>query len=172
MTFDLVAQSLWFIFPAYCANAFPLLVKGKRPLDFGKNLGKHRILGDGKTIEGAIGGIFFGILIGWLQMGLHSYLPSDLMLARLTIQLIILLSTGAILGDIIGAFIKRRLGLPRGHPALFLDQLDFLAIALLFSSFAVKINLNTVVALVVITPLLHMATNRIGYWIRVKKVPY
>lgn len=167
MVVDLIIQALWFIFPAYCANACPLLVKGKRPLDFGKKLGKYRLLGDGKTIEGTIGGAAFGVLIGYLQVSIG---PAIGMFMSLGVA--VLLSTGAIIGDIIGAFIKRRLGLERGHPALFLDQLDFLTVALLFASFAVAINVSTVIALVVITPLIHLATNRIGYWIKVKKVPY
>ena len=33
----LIAQALKFIFPAYCANAAPVLAKGKKPLDHGKN---------------------------------------------------------------------------------------------------------------------------------------
>src|SRR3989338_2415348 len=129
-----ILQALWFIFPAYVANASPVVIRGRKPLDFGKNLGKHRILGDGKTFEGTIGGIAFGVLTGAVQIYLLQFIP-NLGLPEHTIPLIIALSTGAIIGDIIGAFIKRRLGVERGHPALLLDQLDFLLAALLFASF-------------------------------------
>ncbi|MBI4154336.1 CDP-archaeol synthase, partial [Candidatus Woesearchaeota archaeon] len=59
-----LVQALWFIWPAYCANAFPALMEGKRPLDFGKKLGGKRVLGSSKTIEGTAGGIAFGIIVG------------------------------------------------------------------------------------------------------------
>ncbi|MEM5870469.1 MAG: CDP-archaeol synthase, partial [Candidatus Aenigmatarchaeota archaeon] len=38
-----IIKAFWFILPAYGANAFPPLMKGKRPIDFGKKLGKERI---------------------------------------------------------------------------------------------------------------------------------
>lgn len=165
---EFIIQMLWFIFPAYCANAFPLVAKGKMPLDFNKNLGKYRILGDGKTVEGTLGGIVFGTAIGYFQ----SLFQNSLGLEVLTVQVAFMLSAGAIIGDIAGAFIKRRLGMPRGHPALLLDQLDFLAGALLFSGFVAAISPDTVIGLVVITPMLHIVTNRISYWVKLKKVPY
>jgi len=31
-----VGYALWFIFPAYCANAVPVIFGGGRPVDFGK----------------------------------------------------------------------------------------------------------------------------------------
>src|SRR3989338_8830470 len=127
-----ILQALWFIFPAYVANASPVVIRGRKPLDFGKNLGKHRILGDGKTFEGTIGGIAFGTLTGTVQIYLLQFL--SIPLPEHTIPLIIALSTGAIIGDIIGAFVKRRLSVPRGHPALLLDHLDFLLTAMLFAS--------------------------------------
>ncbi len=165
---EFIIQMLWFIFPAYCANAFPLLIKGKKPLDLGKKLGKYRILGDGKTVEGTLGGVVFGTAVGFFQ----SIFQSSIGLTFLTVQAAFMLSAGAIIGDIAGAFIKRRLGMPRGHPAMLLDQLDFLAGALLFSSFVAAISPDTVIGLVIITPMLHIVTNRVSYWVKLKKVPY
>ncbi len=169
--FILVLQALWFIFPAYAANAAPLLVKGRRSLDFGKKLGKYRLLGDGKTWEGTIGGIIAGIIVGLLQMNARSFLP-NLGLFEFTLPVIMLLSAGAILGDISGAFIKRRLGIPRGYPAPVLDQLDFLAGALVAAGAAMAISLSTAAVLVVLTPIVHVATNRVSFWLKMKKVPW
>ncbi|HIH72167.1 MAG TPA: CDP-archaeol synthase, partial [Thermococcaceae archaeon] len=61
-------EALWYILPAYFANASPVIFKGKTPMDFGKSFvdGK-RILGDGKTWRGFFGGLFTGILIGVIQ---------------------------------------------------------------------------------------------------------
>jgi CDP-2,3-bis-(O-geranylgeranyl)-sn-glycerol synthase len=168
MVLTLIFQALWFIFPAYAANAAPILIKGRRPIDFGLKLGKYRLLGDGKTIEGAVGGIVIGTVAGWLQM--NHYATEGFV--RFTLPLIFLLSAGAIIGDIAGAFIKRRLGIPRGYPAPLLDQLDFLAGALALSSLAVKLEAATVAALVILTPIIHLAANRISYLLKIKRVPY
>ena len=66
MVLDLLLKSVWFILPSYAANMFPPFMKGVRPLDFGKNIGRYRVLGDGKTIEGTLAGIAFGVFIGSL----------------------------------------------------------------------------------------------------------
>ncbi len=168
----LILQALWFIFPAYVANASPVVIRGRKPLDFGKKLRNNRILGDGKTLEGTIGGIAFGALTGVLQLYIIQFLPLDLGLQAHSIELIIALSVGAILGDIIGAFVKRRLGVPRGHPALLLDQLDFLLTSLLFASFVIDMSISLMLVLVVITPVLHLGTNIFAYFMKMKKTPW
>ncbi len=61
---DLVAiivEALKLIFPAYCANAAPVLAGGGLPMDFDKNfMDGRRIFGKNKTFRG----FFFGLAIG------------------------------------------------------------------------------------------------------------
>ncbi|MBI2971248.1 MAG: CDP-2,3-bis-(O-geranylgeranyl)-sn-glycerol synthase [Candidatus Aenigmarchaeota archaeon] len=166
---DVVLRTLWFIFPAYAANAFPVVLKGTRPLDFGRTLRMQRILGDGKTIEGTFGGIAFGIAAGMLQLYLQQ---AGIVPVVLTVQLVVLLSVGAILGDIAGAFIKRRLGMPRGHSFFPLDQLDFVAGALVLSSTVYQFDIWTIAVLLLVTPPIHYGTNVIGYILRFKRTPW
>jgi CDP-2,3-bis-(O-geranylgeranyl)-sn-glycerol synthase len=173
MVFLLILQALWFIFPAYVANASPVVIRGQKPLDFGKKLSKYRILGDGKTFEGTIGGIAFGALAGVLQVYLFELMELQKFgLTEHSIPLVIALSTGAIIGDIMGAFIKRRLGIARGEPALLLDQLDFLILSLIFASFVVTLKLDMIITLVIITPILHLATNIFAYATKMKSRPW
>ncbi|MEM7826846.1 MAG: CDP-2,3-bis-(O-geranylgeranyl)-sn-glycerol synthase [Candidatus Aenigmatarchaeota archaeon] len=164
--------ALWFILPAYAANAFPPLMKGKIPIDRGKKLGKYRILGDGKTVEGTLGGIAFGIFIGLTQIFFQSKIPRSMGLVEMTLPLILALSIGALTGDIIGSFIKRRLGIERGRPAPLLDQLDFLALAILFSSLLTRIKILHIFLLIILTPIIHYSANILGYLLRIKRVPY
>jgi CDP-2,3-bis-(O-geranylgeranyl)-sn-glycerol synthase len=166
----LVLNALWLILPAYTANAFPPLVHGKHPLDFGKKLRNHRILGNGKTIEGTVSGIAFGTFVGVLQMFLQDYVP--LSLSHLTPGMVVLLSTGAIIGDIVGSFFKRRLGIERGKPALIIDQLDFLLGSLFFLYFVYTPTTLTVLVLLVLTPVLHRLANIIAFVFRIKKEPW
>ena|SRR3989344_2828744 len=168
----LIFQALWLIWPAYCANAFPVVMKGKKPLDFNKRLGKERLLGKSKTIEGTVGGIAIGILIGLLQIQIHPFFPEELGLMQFTLSLIIALSVGALFGDIIGSFIKRRLGIQPGKKTVPLDQLDFLVFALIFAGFFVIIDMKIIITLVVLTPPIHLITNFIGHSAKLKKRPW
>ncbi|MFH0832707.1 MAG: CDP-2,3-bis-(O-geranylgeranyl)-sn-glycerol synthase [Candidatus Aenigmatarchaeota archaeon] len=168
----ILAQAFWLIAPAYAANAFPPLIKGRIPIDLKMNLRKHRILGDGKTIEGSVAGIIFGMLIGSAQILSQTYIPKEFGLATMTLPLAFLLSFGTIFGDIAGSFIKRRFGIPRGNSFILIDQLDFLIFALLFASFATAIGFYVILVLIVLTPPIHWIANVIGYSIKVKKTPW
>ncbi len=170
----ILAQAFWLIAPAYAANAFPPLLRGKKPIDSGKSIGKNRILGDGKTIEGAIGGILFGAFIGSVQVFGQDYIPAELglNLIKMTLPLAILLGVGAILGDIVGSFLKRRLGIQSGKPFFPVDQLDFLLLALLFAAFLTSISIWIVAVLIILTPIVHKIANIIGYLAGVKKNPW
>ena len=167
-----VLQAFWFIAPAYAANAFPPLVRGKHPLDFGKNLNKNRLFGDGKTLEGTIFGIAFGTFIGVMQMLIQPYIAKETGIIEMNLLLIILISSGAVVGDILGAFTKRRFGIKRGDPAPLLDQLDFVVFAVVFASMIIVVPANIVIILLFVTPPIHWIANLIGYSSGVKKTPW
>ncbi len=172
MVLLLLLQAFWFIAPAYVANGFPPVVRGKKPLDFGKNIGKYRLLGAGKTFEGTVGGILAGIFIGLVQITFQSMLPQELELTQMSLPIVIALSIGAILGDLIGAFIKRRFGMPRGHPAWLLDQLDFLVVSVLAASLFYKPPVEIILTLFLLTPPIHWLTNYTAYKAKIKKTPW
>lgn len=161
----------WFIAPSYVANGFPPVMRGRHPLDMGKNLRNHRILGGSKTIEGTFGGILAGLFVGYLQVSFQGLLP--VRLHEMTMPLVAALVLGTMAGDIAGSFIKRRVGFKSGDSALLLDQLGFLVAALAFASFVQQINPYIMAALIVATPPIHLFTNYIGCRIvKVKKNPW
>ena len=159
---DLIIQALWFILPAYLANASPVifakLAKGKYPIDCGLKWSDGRpILGAGKTWPGLLGGIFVGALVGGIQGA---------------ILVGFLLALGALLGDMTKSFFKRRLRMDRGESWPFVDQWDFLIGALLLVSIVQIPSLAIVVVLFVITPLIHLGGNSLAYLLKLKKVWY
>lgn len=168
----MVLQALWFIAPAYAANAFPPLLRGKIPLDKGNRLNRHRVLGEGKTLEGTFGGIFFGVFFGSVQIYFQPLLPAELGLYQMTFPLIFLLSFGAIAGDIVNSFFKRRFGIKRGERIPFINRLDFLASALLFAYIVARIRPEHIIILFLVTPVVHKVANLIGFALKIKKVPY
>lgn len=83
-----------------------------------------------------------------------------------------MLSFGALFGDLIGSFVKRRFGVKRGSDLLMLDSLSFVVFALLFASLVKGFDLTTIVVLIIATPLIHRATNSIAHYLKLKEVPW
>ncbi len=170
------ANAFWLVAPAYAANAFPPLVRGKKPVDFGLSFRGKRIFGDGKTIEGSLAGILFGLLIGSVQLFFQPFLLKEITpygyFIELSMVLIFLLSLGAIAGDMAGSFVKRRLNINRGESAPVLDQLDFIAGSVILASFLVSIPVLSIVFIVIITPLVHYIANVLGFFLKIKKHPW
>ncbi|MEM2192310.1 MAG: CDP-archaeol synthase [Candidatus Hadarchaeales archaeon] len=64
----ILAVAVWFILPAYVANATPVVLGGGRPIDGGRKFIDGRpIFGPGKTIRGFIAGLIAGSLVGLVQ---------------------------------------------------------------------------------------------------------
>ncbi|MFB6219030.1 MAG: CDP-archaeol synthase, partial [Halobacteriaceae archaeon] len=88
------------------------------------------------------------------------------------------LPAGALLGDIAASFLKRRTGCERGAPFPGIDQLDFVAGALAVAALATPAWVGAtftppvLVAVVVVTPVLHVATNAGAYLLGLKAEPY
>ncbi|QOJ78224.1 CDP-2,3-bis-(O-geranylgeranyl)-sn-glycerol synthase [Infirmifilum lucidum] len=168
---DTIVDAIVWILPAYLANGTPVLTvylvrrTGHRPHPIDRGaffIDGKRLLGDNKSVEGFIGGVVAGATGGaLLQMfGLHEIFSA------------LLLSVGALLGDITGAFIKRRLGLKPGDPAPLLDQLDFVIGATLVYYLYRPAPLEYVVVALAITPLVHLATNAVAYTLKLKDKPW
>jgi CDP-2,3-bis-(O-geranylgeranyl)-sn-glycerol synthase len=165
-----VLQALYFFLPAYVANTCACLFGGGKPLDLGKTfVDGRRILGDGVTIRGSTLGVLSGLVAGFFMGYLENLSAAQL---QEKLLLAFLLSFGAIVGDATGSFIKRRLGLERGAPAPLLDQLNFVVGGLLFASLVVSIKIETVVILLVLTPIGHKMVNVTGYQLKLKDVPW
>ena len=160
-------SAIYYILPAYFANATPMLFKGKKPIDFNRRFidGKP-IFGAHKTIRGFISGLIAGSIVAIIQKIIA--LPT--MQSSLAIGL--LLTFGALIGDLVGAFIKRRVNIPPGEPFPLLDQLDFVVSAFLFASIIAPPKIETVIFVVIITPLLHVLTNFLAFILKIKDRPF
>ena len=81
----------------------------------------------------------------------------------------IVASIGALLGDLFGAFLKRRLDIPPGNPLPVVDQLDFILGALLLASPVLSVTAGAVLILVIATIPIHLLSNAVAYVLRLKK---
>ncbi len=187
----LILLGPWLMLPAVLSNMAPVFLKGKIPLDQGKEWGGKRILGDGKTIEGTVGGTLVGTVVGLGQMmfiwalgatGSQWSFGND----YLAILVIVLFAFGALFGDLLGSFIKRRLDFKGGAKFPIMDQYDLIIgvalmiilFSLIFQStwaldrFILDWHWITLVAIIAGTFLVHRISNIIGYKIGVKDVPW
>ncbi|MEE0901632.1 MAG: CDP-2,3-bis-(O-geranylgeranyl)-sn-glycerol synthase [Methanobrevibacter sp.] len=174
--------TLYFILPAYFSNGGGLVFGGGLPVDFGKSDSKgNRWIGDGVTWRGLIGGTIIGIITGAVQGYFGPQIIAEFgdyiitpIITSIPEGILIgfLLGFGALLGDAIGSFLKRRLGIGRGKPAPILDQLDFLIVALILVSFVVKLNWLFVVIAIVMTLVIHLIANTGAYLLGMKDVWY
>jgi CDP-2,3-bis-(O-geranylgeranyl)-sn-glycerol synthase len=174
MIIETIITAIWLMLPAYITNSSAAFFGGKTPIDRGIYWGKNRLLGDGKTYGGFFKGFSCGFLIGIIQQllsGSFGTFPHSLVT-------LVCLSAGAMLGDLLGSLIKRKIGLKRGVPLPLVDQLDFVAgawlLLLVFARhwFFEAFTLNVIIAALIITPLLHLSANYIAFKMGKKNVPW
>jgi CDP-2,3-bis-(O-geranylgeranyl)-sn-glycerol synthase len=191
-----VLHALWLMLPAYLSNMLPVFVGGGTPIDFGRDWRDgRRILGNGKTWRGLLlaplvaTGLVF--VLQWLtentawgaQYGFPGWgaWPWWIVIAYA-------MGFGALFGDAVESFFKRRTGRERGAPWFPFDQLDFVVGALVFGLLASTLLAATgaladnwflatftwprILAVLVLTPGLHLLVNFIGYKIGAKDVPW
>lgn len=164
---------LLFLIPIYVANSSPVVLGGGAPLDFGLMLPDgNRLLGNGKTIRGFLGGMLAGTVAGGIAAAFyHSpfFMDSEAQFIGAFV-----LAFGTLAGDALGSFIKRRAGVGWGKPFV-LDTITFLIVALVLvyplasSRLYDPMNLAFFCGLTLIMhPLANMLANKAG----LKNVPW
>jgi CDP-2,3-bis-(O-geranylgeranyl)-sn-glycerol synthase len=159
----LIIEALKFIFPAYCANAVPVLAGGGTKMDFGKNFfdGK-RLFGNNKTFRGFFFGWAVGAAVGLVECFVFGF----------PLLFCVLTPLGALLGDLFGAFLKRRLGIAPGGLLPVVDQIDFVIGAIVFSLPLALIGWELAATIMVLTPPIHLFTNFLAYKLKLKNNPW
>ncbi len=167
----LIVEALKFIFPAYCANGTPVLAGGGKKMDFGRNFvdGK-RIFGNNKTFRGFFFGWGVGFLVGVVEGFVFGFDKFPLLFSAL-------IPLGALLGDLTGAFIKRRLDIAPGGLLPIVDQIDFVVGAVVFAlplalTGLIGLSWELAVTVLLITPPIHLFTNFLAYKLKLKKNPW
>ena len=82
-----------------------------------------------------------------------------------------IMTLGGMTGDMIGSFIKRRSGIPRGKTFIFLDQLGFLVLGLALVFPIIPWPIEWFAFLVPVTFITHIAANLFGYFTGIQDDP-
>jgi CDP-2,3-bis-(O-geranylgeranyl)-sn-glycerol synthase len=175
---DLIITSLYFILPAYFANMMPVFA-AKLRLPGGKPV-SEKWLGAHKTWRGFYAGYLGALLMLavqlWFQkigfMEEYRILKYNLGygLGSVIFAYAALFGFGALIGDSVKSFFKRRLRVKPGRPFFPFDQLDFILGVWVGSVLFLDVSWEVFAILLIVTPLLHFLANLIGYLVGLKKV--
>lgn len=180
-----IFSCLYFFLPVYLANMAPPVVKNlpflrnfNAPVDFGLKLRDHYLFGDHKTWRGVICAIIAGtaavLVQGWLES--HFKIFQKISLVDYSdfnlFSLGILMSSGAMAGDLGAAFVKRRLNLEPGQAFMPWDQTNYVIGCFIFLQPYAHFNRIIWITLFVSTFFLHLLFNRWGYMLGIHKAKW
>ena len=174
---NIILQCFYFMLPAYFANMAPVVAKNMfrkltLQIDFNIGLGNNTIFGKNKTYRGLIAGMLAAIIVAYTQFFLNGgNIFADLALVDYSNWLLIglLLGLGAMFGDLVKSFVKRRIGLKPGMPFVPFDQLDFVFGALIFVYPVAKLPMEKMAIILFISFILHMVINHIAFYTGIRK---
>lgn len=181
---DSLLFAIWFFLPAGIANVTPILAarlpglsKWDQPVDFGLRFKGKPVLGTHKTLRGIITGTLAGTLVFFLQtkayanFGWAVNISDGVDYSQATLWLGVLLSFGALLGDMVKSFAKRQFNVASGKSWFPFDQLDYIFGGLLLSSVVVTLSHSQSFLIIIVWFALHLISSYVGYLLELKKDP-
>jgi CDP-2,3-bis-(O-geranylgeranyl)-sn-glycerol synthase len=160
-------EILYFMAPAYVANMSPPLVKywrvWNRPIS-------PRWLGSHKTVVGFAAGLLGAVVTTLVQHGIGC--TAGIVDYAHWLELGLRFGVGAMAGDSVKSFVKRRLRIPPGAPWIPFDQLDFVLGALVLVAPRATLSLWDLVIVVAFSFGGHIPTNHSAYWLGIRDVKW
>ena len=89
-----------------------------------------------------------------------------------SIWLGLLLGFGAIFGDAVKSYYKRKAEIKEGNPWPVFDQIDFVVGGLVFSWFVYVPPAEVALIVLILSPVLHLIVNYVGYLLGIRKTKY
>ena len=165
----------YLMLPAYFANMAPVIVKRVSflayPIDFNKELKNKPILGKNKTFRGLFFGVLFAIIISYLHfVGYKTELLRGISFFSYDNWLMFgfLMGTGALTGDLIKRFFKRRAGISPGGKFIPFDQSDFVIGALIFILPVFALTWEIFLTSLVLSFVLHILVNHAAFYLKIR----
>ncbi|MBD3363536.1 CDP-archaeol synthase [Candidatus Dojkabacteria bacterium] len=176
--------ALWFFIPAGIANSvpvfvakLPLLKKFNYPIDFGKKWRGIRVFGDHKTIRGFVTGISMAIITVFIEKAIYAKYAGQMEFIVIdyeNISAVILgfcLGFGALIGDAVKSFFKRRQSIKPGEAWIPFDQLDYIIGGILLSLLYIRLSISIYLLIAILYFVMHPISTVIGYLLGLKKKP-
>ncbi len=170
-----ILKCFYLMLPAYFANMSPVMVKKINlfnfPIDFNKKIGDNPILGKNKTFRGLIFGVVFAIIIAYSQFLLYDIeFFRNISFADYQNWLLLgfLMGFGALTGDAIKSFFKRRAGIAPGKKFIPFDQTDFVIGAFLFITPIFDLTLKIFAVALILSFALDILVNHIAFYLKIR----
>ena len=147
------------------ANGTPILARKIMGSKLAQPVDGARLWPDGRPV--------FGPSKSWL--GLISTLPGTIgfgLLLSFSWSIGLAIAAGAMLGDLLSSFIKRRLGFAPSDMAIFLDQVPESLIPLLLVMQPLQLSLPEITGLTLAFIVIELILSRILYRLHIRNRPY
>lgn len=174
----LILQSFYLLLPAGFANMAPVFFAKINflniPVDFNKTINGKRVLGDHKTLRGLFFGTIIAIIIVFIQKSLMSidFFKTISLIDYDNTNFVLLgfiLGFGALLGDMLKSFFKRRIDIAPGKDWFIFDQLDWVLVSLLLLHIIYVPPFAIIAICIVLFLIIHILIKQIGYFLRLDK---
>ena len=179
---SLLVEIVWLMLPAGVANMAPVIAarlfpRWDWPVDAGLSLAGIRVFGDHKTVRGIVAGVLVGALVFVAQQRLCVRFESLREIGRLDYATATwwwgaALGLGALLGDLLKSFFKRRCGRAPGQSWFPFDQIDWMLGALLVAWPMALLDLRFVAVALLVATILSVLIKRVGYWLHLDDKPF
>ena len=152
-----ILVTVYLLLPAGIANSAPpiatRLLGAGTPID-------ERLFGAHKTWQGLIVGMVAGVTTFTVQRTFDGiYLP---------LLFAIAISAGALIGDVVKSFVKRRFKIAPGRPWFPFDQCDYVIGALIAAAPFIHLSLPIIAGTIAVYVALHLVVSAAGYLMGVK----
>ncbi|HSA83334.1 MAG TPA: CDP-archaeol synthase [Patescibacteria group bacterium] len=176
--------AFWFFAPVGLANVsaffsskIPILKKYNYPVDFHLKFRKKRILGSHKTIRGFVFGILMAILGVSFQIYLYNHVSFFREIETIDYSSInpilfgFLCGFGALTGDAIKSFFKRRAGLVPGRSWAPFDQIDYILGGIVFTALYIQLAWTHYLLIFILWSIIHPLGTFAGFLVRLRRKP-
>lgn len=152
---QVILETIWLLLPAGAANIAPVIAaKFNWPPALNKPI-HERLLGSNKTWRGLVFGVLLGSVTGIL-------LGQGIVYGAAV-------GLGALAGDAVKSFFKRRLGIAPGQPWPVFDQIDFVIGALIITLFFFPLTFMHIIGAFLIFGSLSWVCSFVGLKLKIKK---
>lgn len=170
-----VLKCFYLMLPAYFANMAPVIVKKINflvfPIDFNKAINGNPILGRNKTVRGLVFGVIFAVAIAYLQSVLYDagfFRSVSFINYQNWLLFGFLMGTGALAGDIVKSFFKRRLGIKPGDKFIPFDQTDFVIASLVFIIPIFSLTWGIFLTSILLSFVLDVIVNHLAFYLSIR----
>ena len=174
-----IIKVAWYFLPIGIANMMPVIFRKwfnflAIPLDGNKSFIGQPLFGSNKTLRGLLVAIMGGALTYIWQE--NAYNNSEFFRSISIIDYSILpiwvgsfMGLGAITGDLVKSFFKRRAHIPSGKSWFPRDQIDFTLGGMIFSFIFFIPSVPVFLGVILLGAILHIAVNTIGKTLGIRK---